>query len=365
MNNYNNPDNLFWKNKKVLLTGHNGFKGMWLLIWLHYLGAEVWGYALKPDNNIGMYQDIIKNLNFSKFHDFIGDINDFDCLKSYIKEINPDIVIHLAAQPLVTDSYLKPLETWQTNVMGTINLIESLRLINSNSSVLIITTDKVYKNNEWEFGYRESDVLGGHDPYSSSKASVELLVQSWRSSFCTSSNTSESSNLKIATARSGNVLGGGDLSQNRIVPDAIRALSNNEIINIRNPNATRPWQHVLEPICGYLLLCEKLNSGNKKYCQAFNFGPNLKSNKKVSELVEKILEYWDGSWKSNENPGSFHEANYLHLNSDKAYKLLNWTSRWDFDKTIKKTVNWYKETSLAENSYQNCLKDIESYIFDD
>ncbi len=338
-------DKKFWQNKRVLITGHSGFKGSWLSIWLNSLGAKVHGISLKPESENCLFsqakiESIISSNNFC-------DIRDFNKLKSIVVDINPEIVFHFAAQPLVIKSYRYPLETWNTNVIGSLNLLESLKLKISNCSVVMITTDKVYENKEWDFGYREHDRLGGKDPYSASKAACEIAISSWRESFC-GSKFNQNCYLSIASARSGNIVGGGDWAEDRIIPDAIRALQSRKLIQIRNPGATRPWQHVLEPLSGYLLLAEKLYqsklekySSRNIYESSFNFGPPLKSNQTVMSLIKRIMKYWPGEWEIN-SENYYHESARLHLNIDKAYHNLNWSSKWSFEYTIKRTIEWYK-----------------------
>ena len=347
----------FWKSKRVFLTGHTGFKGSWLTILLSHLGAEVCGYSLEPKTNDDLFNKIYTNISKTIKHN-LGDIRDIERLRNLVKDYQPDVVFHFAAQPLVIESYKDPISTWNINVMGSLNLLESLKTIDKKCSVVVITTDKVYLNKEWNFGYREIDELGGHDPYSSSKASLELLLNSWRLSFCGNFD-----NILLASARAGNVIGGGDWSENRIIPDAIRALRNNQNVNVRNPNATRPWQHVLEPLTGYLMQAEKMYENSESYESSFNFGPFPNSNKKVSELVSEILKVWPGNWVATENRDSnIHEANLLYLNIDKATKVLGWQPKWDFRETIYKTIKWYYEVENGKNAYDKSLDDINDYL---
>ena len=271
----------FWKNKRVLITGHSGFKGSWLLLLLEKLGAKSFGYSLDPELSKSLFSEIMNSELEKKLivDQYFGDINDFDNFKKYIKKVNPDIVIHLAAQPLVKESYKKPLYTWKTNVIGSLNLLESIKEIDKKCSIVMVTTDKVYKNKEWIFGYRENDSLGGDDPYSASKASADIAIQSWRKSFCGNYDY-QSKNLCIAIARAGNVIGGGDWAKDRIVPDVVNAIIKKETLRLYNPFATRPWQHVLESLHGYLLLAEKMYLEPNKYCKEYNFGPE-KIGKKI------------------------------------------------------------------------------------
>ena len=357
----------FWLNKKVLITGHTGFKGSWLLVWLNMLGADVYGLSLSTLPGKSLFTEITKKKTLSK--DFFIDIRNIEKLKISINEINPDIVFHLAAQPLVRDSYKNPLETWSTNLMGSLNVLESLSVINNHCAVIMVTTDKVYKNMEWEYGYRENDQLGGYDHYSARKAATEIDLSSWRDSFC--GFDKKASNLLIASARSGNVIGGGDWAKDRIFPDVIRSLENDKKIIIRNPNSTRPWQHVLDPLSGYIVLAEKLyqsknqacKDSNKPLTSAFNFGPNITSNKSVEFLVKEIMKYWPGIIeKNNHDFNQFHEAEKLHLQVDKAFNLLNWEPIWNLEFSVKKTVEWYKK--FKEHSYSSldlCTSDIKCY----
>ncbi len=350
-----------YRDKKVFVTGHTGFKGSWLSQWLLSLGAEVYGYALKPSTLPSLYNQLQTDKDV---HSQIEDIRDFEKLKQSLKEIQPDIIFHLAAQALVRDSYESPLETLEINVNGTANLLEAIRQLELKTNVVVITSDKCYDNKEWIFGYRENDALGGFDPYSASKGAAEIVISSWRNSFFHPERYAEHG-VKLASARAGNVIGGGDWSKDRILPDCIRALQQNKTIEVRNPLATRPWQHVLESLGGYLLLGSKLmNAKNEeisKFCTSFNFGPYSYSNKTVETLVNEVLLHWKGSWKYNKEK-AVHEAFLLNLNIDKATQILNWNPVWDFSTTIKKTIEWYK----FSNEYPDKIKElttqqIESY----
>jgi CDP-glucose 4,6-dehydratase len=277
-----------------------------------------------------------------------------------VAEAQPEVVLHLAAQPLVRRSYEDPLGTWATNVMGSLQLLEALRPLTHPCAVVMVTTDKVYENREWLHGYRETDPLGGHDPYSASKAGAEIAVASWRASFCGSA-PHQTPHLAIATARAGNVIGGGDWAADRIVPDAIRALSAGEPIAVRNPAATRPWQHVLEPLAGYLRLAEGLGRDPHPPCEAFNFGPSLESNRPVRDLVETILQHWPGRWDDQSDPASPHEASLLHLQIDKAHHRLDWSPRWSYATTIARTVGWYRRVYEGSSALGCSLADLEAY----
>ncbi len=349
----------FWEGKKVLVTGHSGFKGSWLLSWLVKLGANVKGISLKPENNINLFNQIESSLN-NKFINVFGNILDKNLIKHEVKDFQPDILIHLAAQPLVRESYINPVLTWETNVIGSLNLLESIKDLSHKCAAVMITTDKVYKNKEWIHGYRENDELGGYDPYSSSKAACELAISSWRNSFVGKLNH-QTPFLKIATARAGNVIGGGDWAIDRILPDCIRSIKNKQVIKVRNPLAKRPWQHVLEPLLGYLFLAEDLYQEGDRFCEEFNFGPYINSNKTVQELVEEIIKIWPGEWETPLQDSTFHEANLLHLQIEKAQQMLDWLPKWDFEKTIKYTVDWYKAFNNGEDPYDLILKNIIEY----
>ena len=353
-----NPDHSFWKNKKVLLTGHTGFKGSWLSLWLLELGAEVVGLSLPA----GLGPSLFEQLQLEQeIENHFLDIRDFECVQNLVRSIQPDIVFHLAAQPLVRLSYKDPRDTWMTNVFGTVNLLESLRSVEQPCSAVMITTDKVYCNNEWIYGYRESDPIGGHDPYSSSKAAAELAIASWRSSFC-GALPHQIPNLRVASARAGNVIGGGDWAKDRIVPDAMRSLARGEPISVRNPVATRPWQHVLEPLGGYLCLAEALVASDEQ-ASAFNFGPQLEANRPVRELVEETLKHWPGRWQDQSDPYAPHEASLLNLVIDRAHHQLGWAPRWDFATTVQRTVNWYRRVNEGASSARGCCQeDLSAYL---
>jgi len=335
-----------YRNKKVLITGHTGFKGSWLTHWLLLLEAKVYGYALEAPTSPSLYEQLG---NARKIESDINDIRDFKSIKKFIGEVKPDIIFHLAAQSLVRESYENPLETLETNVTGTANLLEAVRQLKLSTNIVVITSDKCYDNKEWIYGYRENDAFGGYDPYSASKGAAEIVVSSWRNSFFNPINYNKHK-VKLASARAGNVIGGGDWANDRILPDCIRALQKNKTIQIRNPLATRPWQHVLESLGGYLLLGSKLmdvSSNNlEALCSGFNFGPYNTSNKKVEVLVEEVLKHWEGSWDYNKED-ALHEAFLLNLTIDKAFQILEWSPVWNFKTTIEKTVSWYK------NSFDN------------
>lgn len=355
----------FWRGKRVLLTGHTGFKGSWLTLWLLSLGAEIWGYALSPGLSRSLFVDLSLDQDprkdgWGRLHHCLSDVRDLQSFRQVVEEAQPEVVLHLAAQPLVRLSYLDPIGTWETNVQGSLHLLEALKVLNHPCAVVMVTTDKVYANQEWDYGYREDDRLGGHDPYSASKAAAEIAIASWRLSFCGSSNH-QTPYLAIATARAGNIIGGGDWAEDRMIPDAMRALAAGEPIPVRSPEATRPWQHVLEPLGGYLLLAEKLSSGGQAYASAFNFGPALEANRKVSELIEAALGYWPGSWKDLSDPTAPHEAGRLHLQIDKAHHQLDWRPRWPFTKTVERTVGWYRAVKNGTSALECCSEDLLMY----
>ncbi|QNI72320.1 CDP-glucose 4,6-dehydratase [Synechococcus sp. NOUM97013] len=358
-------DTSFWAGRRVLLTGHTGFKGSWLSLWLLKLGAEVWGYSLAPEGQRSLFEELA--LARGKLHHQLGDIRDLQSLQEAVRQAQPEVVLHLAAQPLVRRSYRDPLGTWATNVQGCLHLFEALTSLQHHCVVVMVTTDKVYANREWVYGYREEDRLGGHDPYSASKAAAELAISSWRDSFC-GSCLHQTPFLAIATARSGNVIGGGDWAEDRVVPDAMRALAAGKPIPVRSPEATRPWQHVLEPIGGYLLLAEKLaavgSSDKYLFSSAFNFGPLIEANRSVSELIGLILQTWPGCWNDLSDPSAPHEAGRLHLQIDKAHHLLNWRPRWDFATAVARTVHWYRSVYEGVSPLQCCLSDLEAYQLD-
>lgn len=358
-------DPSFWRGRRVLLTGHTGFKGSWLTLWLLSLGAEVWGYSLAPESGRALFTDLCLDkatghANWGHLRHRLGDVCDLQALSRWAREAQPQVVLHLAAQPLVRRSYRDPLGTWATNVQGSLHLLEALRPLDHPCAVVMVTTDKVYANREWDYGYREEDRLGGHDPYSASKAAAELAIASWRSSFC-GPDAHQTTHLAIATARAGNVIGGGDWAEDRIVPDAMRSLAAGESIPVRRPKASRSWQHVLEPLGGYLLLAEKLATAGPAYTTAFNFGPALEANRSVRQLVEAALEHWPGTWRDLSDPTAPHEAGRLHLQIDKAHHQLGWQPRWDFATTVERTVAWYRAVHEGMSPLACCLQDLTSY----
>ncbi|HMI68042.1 MAG TPA: CDP-glucose 4,6-dehydratase [Cyclobacteriaceae bacterium] len=357
-----NEDDIY-KGKKVLITGHTGFKGSWLALWLRELGAKVYGYALEPPTRPSLFEMV--GLEKGIEHE-LADIRDFERVKRSVQRIKPDIVFHLAAQSLVGKSYNDPLETIQINALGTVNLMEAVRQTGLSLAMVLITSDKCYENREWHFGYRENDRLGGRDPYSASKAAAGVLIGSWRNSFFNPATINDHG-VRVASARAGNVVGGGDWSKDRIVPDCIRDLQNQTFITVRNPYATRPWQHVLEPLSGYLELGRKLLDSSSEhvaeFCDAFNFGPHVTNNKSVKELVEEIIENWgSGSWKWISPQKVNYESSLLNLNIDKSYHKLHWLPKWNFEETIARTVEWYQMAGRDSSRMQEfTLKQIKSY----
>lgn len=355
----------FWKGRRVLLTGHTGFKGSWMALWLLTLGAEVWGYSLSPDSGNSLFVNLQNDLSnhsseWGELHHCLGDIRDLESLRQLVGLSQPEVVFHFAAQALVRHSYCDPIGTWSTNVQGSLNVLEALRYLDHECAVVVVTTDKVYLNQEWDYGYRECDKLGGLDPYSSSKAAAELLISSWRASF-SGDGLHQTPNLAVASARAGNVIGGGDWAEDRIIPDVMRSLCSGKTISIRNPEATRPWQHVLEPLSGYILLAEFLAKDSALYSSAFNFGPMLDSNRSVRELVETVLSHWPGTWSDLSDATAPHEAGRLHLQIDKAYHQLGWKPRWSFASTVERTVNWYRRVNEGGNQIDCCLSDLHAY----
>jgi len=431
------PDPRFWLGRRVLVTGHTGFKGSWLTLWLLELGADVHGLALPagvvtPPQTLsssdvmslqseqarrasdGMEQSIapppgVTRLANSASHrpdlalltrprqpaaretitaiagpvgvaaagplfaalglarrlrdrHHMVDIRDGEQVAAAVAACRPQVVLHLAAQPLVRQSYNDPRATWSTNVQGTLELLEALRPLRHPCAVVLVTTDKVYANREWEWGYREDDRLGGHDPYSASKAAMELLASSWRASFC-GGDAHQNPHLAIATARAGNVIGGGDWAADRIVPDAVRALAAGEPIPLRHPAATRPWQHVLEPLAGYLQLARYLSEEPQSHGRAYNFGPAAEANQPVAVLVEELLGNWPeaAGWRDVSRAGERHEAALLHLVADRARRRLDWRPRWDFATTVARTAGWYRRVLAGASALDCCLEDLEAY----
>ena len=341
--------------RRVLVTGDTGFKGSWLSLWLHELGADVCGFALPPE-----YED--SHYNLLKLGSIIrhvdGDIRDLKQVQAVVDGFKPEIMFHLAAQAIVRVSYQEPKRTFDTNVGGSVNILEAVRNSDSLKAVVYITSDKCYRNNEWLWGYRENDVLGGHDPYSASKAAAEIVFTAYLNSFLAAKK-----NFGIASARAGNVIGGGDWAKNRIIPDCVRSLKKGEPILIRNPQSTRPWQHVLAPLSGYLTLASKLLEDPKKFSGSYNFGPRVQSIKTVKELVDQAILAWGhGEAKVSPEANAPHEDGLLHLNCDKANQLLEWYPLWDFDSTILETMKWYKQVLGGQSAISVTKEQISSYM---
>ncbi len=343
------PLKSFYTGKKVFLTGHTGFKGAWLLKILSIFGANIKGYSLAPDNENSLYTTVNGD---DLCESVIADIRDAARLNEEIVAFQPDIIFHLAAQPLVRLSYTLPLDTFSTNAIGTANVLESVRSLDKPCSVVTITTDKVYHNNEWLYPYRENDRLGGYDPYSASKACAELIIDSYRNSFF-NVNHFDTHQKGIAVARAGNVIGGGDWAQDRIIPDIVRALSQNQPVVVRNPKAVRPWQHVLEPLNGYLMLGAKLAEEPAKFSQAYNFGPYIGDTSTVEELVKQATTIWGGGQYSCDAPESvLHEAGLLRLDITKAIEELGWKPRWNSIEALTHTLTWYQAYLTADSVNQ-------------
>ena len=348
-----NPE--FWKNKSVFLTGHTGFKGGWLALWLSSMGAKVTGYALAPNTTPNLFDMLAIDSLIEQSH--IADIRDLATLQKAMSEAKPDIVIHMAAQPLVRYSYANPVETYATNVMGTVHILESTRTIESVRATVVVTTDKCYENRERGAGYREDEAMGGFDPYSSSKGCAELVSSAYRQSYF-----SKSAN-HLASARAGNVIGGGDWSEDRLIPDAIKAFESGNTLMIRNPLATRPWQHVLEPLSGYLILAQSLFQDGEKFSSAWNFGPKDTDNRSVQEVISTLCQQWgpDAKWQQDSSSQP-HEAGLLKLDCSKASKQLRWEPKWNLETAIEKIIQWHKAYLAKENMQALTLKQIDQYI---
>ncbi len=344
----------FWKGKKVYLTGHTGFKGSWLSLLLNRLGAEVYGYALSPPTNPSLFEqaEITKEISST-----IGDVRNLDNLKKSLTDFQPEIVLHLAAQSLVRESYTDPVSTFETNILGTVNILEAVRSLQSVKALIIVTSDKCYKNKEQNNGYVETDELGGHDPYSNSKACAELVIDSYQSSFFTSLK-----NINIASVRAGNVIGGGDWATDRLIPDLMRSFINNQETEIRNPDAIRPWQHVLEPLSGYLLLAENLASTHE-FSGAWNFGPDFLDAKPVAWIANELTQRWgsDARWILDDKD-HLKETHTLHLDSSKARNKLGWTPRLHLDQALGWTLDWYKAFSRNESMQSFTESQIQQYL---
>ena len=347
-----NPE--FWKNKKVYLTGHTGFKGSWMSLWLQEMGAVVKGFSLFPYTSPNLFEEAHVSEGMQSE---IGDIRNLQLVTKSIVDFDPDILIHMAAQPLVRLSYSEPVETYATNVMGTIHVLEAARQCKNLKSIVAITTDKCYENKEWLWGYRENEPMGGHDPYSSSKGCCELLIASYRKSFFTTPNSPS-----LASVRAGNVIGGGDWSDDRLIPDILKAFEKAEPVIVRNPLSTRPWQHVLEPLSGYLVLAEELFNNGDHFAGGWNFGPKDEDCQSVEKILNTMIKTWgDGaSWEldANNNP---HEAGFLKLDCSKAAQQLKWVPKWTLEITLSSIVDWHKGWMNNADMKKQCLKEIELY----
>ncbi len=347
---------VFWQGKRVFLTGHTGFKGSWISLWLLSMGAEVHGLALVPPTIPALFEEARVD---SGMHSKIGDIRSYATVLEAIQTCKPDIIIHMAAQPLVRYSYQAPAETYGTNVMGTVHVLEAARQVGSAKAIVNITTDKCYENREWVWGYREDEPMGGHDPYSSSKGCAELVSSAYRRSFL------KGAGIAVATARAGNVIGGGDWAADRLVPDILRALEKRETVLIRNPNAIRPWQHVLEPLSGYLLLAERLYERGQADAEGWNFGPRDEDARPVQWIVEHLCERWGNGASWALQPGNHaHEASFLKLDISKARQRLQWTPRWSLETALKHITDWHQAWLSGEDMRTICLNQISQYRSD-
>ena len=347
-------DSSFWKGKKVFLTGHTGFKGSWLSLWLQNMGALVKGYSLDVNTKPALFTEA--NVA-EEMESEIGDIRNLEQLTKSMVSFSPDILIHMAAPPLVRLSYQEPVDTYTTNVIGTVNVLEAARKCSNLKAIVSVTTDKCYENKEWEWGYRENEPMGGHDPYSSSKGCAELVTSAYRRSFFSSEGTAS-----LASARAGNVIGGGDWAEDRLIPDILRAFEKSEPVVIRNPLSTRPWQHVLEPLSGYLVLAQELFLNGDNFAEGWNFGPKDEDCKPVSWILDKMVTYYgnNASWNldKNNNP---HEAGFLKLDCSKASNRLKWNPKWNLELTLKSIVDWHQLYTNGGDIKKQCLKEINTY----
>jgi len=354
-------DARFWQGKSVLVTGHTGFKGGWLSLWLSHLGANVHGYSLEAEGKPNLYQlasigDVVNS--------YIGDIRNSESLKAFTDYCKPEIIFHLAAQPLVRASYLEPVSTIETNVMGTINVLEAARASETTKAIVVITSDKCYENKERDCGYHENDSLAGHDPYSASKACAELITQSWRLSFMGQSGT-DNNFCAVATARAGNVIGGGDWSSDRLIPSIINSITSKQNIVLRHPDAIRPWQHVLEPLAGYLLLAKNLFEDGSPWAEAWNFGPMNSDAKPVQWITDRLIENFESSVRWIHEPDrQFHEASQLKLDCSKARDVLGWSPTWSLTQCLEEIVRWNMAHLRGENIQNVCIDTIERYSND-
>ncbi len=343
----------FWRDRSVFVTGHTGFKGGWLTLCLIDAGARVHGYSLEPPTDTNLFR--LAGIEGHLSSHTIGDVRDAGLLRERVRAARPEVVFHLAAQPLVRESYRDPTATYGVNVMGTVHLLEAVRAMPGVVAVVNVTTDKCYENREWDWGYREIEPLGGHDPYSNSKACSELVTAAYRDSFLAAAG------VHVASARAGNVIGGGDWAADRLVPDFIRAVERGEPLEVRYPNATRPWQHVLEPVSGYLMLAEQLATRGAKYAQAWNFGPSDDDSRPVSWLLDRLVDRWPGAeWRSVSGVQP-HEAGALKLDSSKARAHLGWRPAWNLARTLDETVDWYSASHRGEDMHAFCIRQIHAH----
>ncbi|GLO32122.1 MULTISPECIES: CDP-glucose 4,6-dehydratase [Pseudomonas] len=347
----------FWAGKRVLVTGHTGFKGSWLVLWLQSLGAQVTGFALDPSTEPNLF-DLARV--GEGIDDRRGDVRDLGVLLELVAEVQPEIVLHLAAQPLVREGYRDPLGTYSSNVMGTLNLLEAVRQVGGVRACVVVTTDKVYANQEWVWSYRENEALGGHDPYSSSKACCEILAQSYAASFFPAERYAEHG-LSLATARAGNVLGGGDFSPDRLIPDVLKAWSADEQVTLRFPQAVRPWQHALEPLAGYLLLAASLYEQGQRYAGAWNFGPGDDDMRSVGEVVQLLAGQWPLAPGVKVETSDLHEAGLLRLDSSRARQLLGWRPRWTLNECLERTLGWHLAWRKGMDMRAVCLTQLSLY----
>jgi CDP-glucose 4,6-dehydratase len=355
MTSFRNPKPLFWSGRRVAVTGHSGFKGAWLTTWLQELGAEITGLSLGAPSSPCLSDELLDPALLAE----TGDIRDPVAVDRWLERSRPEIVFHLAAQSLVRPSYEDPVGTYAINVMGTVHLLDAARRCSSIRAIVVVTTDKCYENREWHWPYRENEAMGGRDPYSSSKGCAELVTAAYRSSYF----AQEANSPRVATARAGNVIGGGDWSRNRLLPDAVRAFAEREMLEIRSPRATRPWQHVLEPLCGYLLIAEQLvGDGGEKFAEGWNFGPEERDCRSVAYVVDQFSALWGegASWRvsADEHP---HEATFLKVDASKAKALLEWHPRLDLDQTLEWSVSWYRSHQAGADARQLVLDQIHRY----
>lgn len=343
----------FWKDKRVFITGHTGFKGSWLGLWLGSMGADIYGFALNPPTSPALFDEAKVG---AIMHSTIGDIRDYDAVLAAMRACKPDIVLHMAAQPLVRYSYQEPVETYSVNVMGTIHVLEAARQVDTIKAIVNVTTDKCYENKEWIWGYREDEPMGGYDPYSNSKGCSELVTGAYRQSFFSQKG------VALASARAGNVIGGGDWAIDRLIPDILRAFEKSQPVVIRNPHSTRPWQHVLEPLSGYLLLAERLFIDGQSFAEGWNFGPSDEDARPVQWIVEHMASVWGNgsSWRLDAGMHP-HEANYLKLDSSKARMKLGWRPRWDLATSLANIAEWYQHWLGGADVQTKCLQQIADY----